>query len=810
MPRPMIYEPLYKDLDPSTLYCPGGIVDKAIQDGSFLRIEHESDDLKKSRSRARVAVTNFGRRNLPDKCDGYVRFGRRHVPAWWGARWLLALPILDDDERSRLESILARLEADAPPIPPVINDPEPDEEVQEEEEDGESERTVWQPEESENIRPAFPLFSYKAVDGRYSFGRWFMLVAMASLLAGIFGVSYQDDYRRWFEAYVSGKTLPVTEIDEGPGLRFGRAYDLYKLGRYEESAISAYNLLKESNDSNLHARIYYLIGNVNYRRGDYQNSLDAYDRAIDLFQGLGSDANQYRTMIQKGQSLAEMDELDLAEALANEAEDFLNVHLPGREDLKGYLFRLRMELAAHQYDFETALEEAERRHICATLFHDKVELASALSDIGLYSMLVGDTDTGFEKTLEASHLIIEMGDSRAHYYNELNWYVYALLDGKPEAGIEERLLEWSRNSEDKKLRNMVHFLKRLNLGSKRGGTNDMPPEPDGHERGGTNDMPPEPDGHERGGTNDMPPEPDGHERGGTNDMPPEPDGHERGGTNDMPPEPDGHERGGTNDMPPEPDGHERGGTNDMPPEPDGHERGGTNDMPPEPDGHERGGTNDMPPEPDGHERGGTNDMPPEPDGHERGGTNDMPPEPDGHERGGTNDMPPEPDGHERGGTNDMPPEPDGHERGGTNDMPPEPDGHERGGTNDMPPEPDGHERGGTNDMPPEPDGHERGGTNDMPPEPDGHERGGTNDMPPEPDGHERGGTNDMPPEPDGHERGGTNDMPPEPDGHERGGTNDMPPEPDSEQERIGTNDMPPEPDNEQERIGTNDMPPEPD
>ena len=507
MARPMIYESLYTRLDLQKLYSPTLMVDEAVEAGLFDLIPNEEGfDLQTRKSKARIAVCNFGRRNLPQEPDGMVSTpGRRDLPGWWGARWVLAIQNIDEDLKERAQQTLALLErpsteeeaVEAPQftvvgkteqktgqsltveeVPPVAAavaaaNESPDEDLDE----GDAIEGRRMIPEYDQASPGLFLKVLLHVAMMSKLKRLALTFGLVSAFAlgAVVTFSDQEGFRilreqgpgqalTWF---LSSSEKHLNNQDA----RFGIAWASFLRGDLSDAQKMAYELMGLRDlKPEIKPKLFYLLGHIEGKQGRHDSSRVYFQEAISLYEEAGELDKIFNAYLGLARSLMENGEFDEAEGILELAIGM------NQEQEKGYFYYLHSRLAFLRGDYRTALEQSYRSHAEYLKSGDRYRQADALVEIAFYRIITGDLNGGFEKTMAAQEQISMLGDQDLYFYNSINMIILRRCEGGAYQSLVDSVKNRIRREHDSHLYEELAFALTFECNTDRGGEG-IPPDP---------------------------------------------------------------------------------------------------------------------------------------------------------------------------------------------------------------------------------------------------------------------------------------------------------------------------------------------
>ena len=244
--------------------------------------------------------------------------------------------------------------------------------------------------------------------------------------------------------------------DQDAKLQFRKAWTAFAAGEFMRSEEIVRQLLGQDPpvDDKTFADSLFLMGHLALKTNRHEEAVESFQEAFNLYQYLESFSNMYKTKLGLAEVAIEMSDLVSAEDFLNEAAGLNETAGKGR----GHFFYIHAKLSFNREDYASALEKSFASYDAFIADKDLYGASGALSDIGFYSILQGDLETGFEKTMEAQDLIQNFGDQDKYYGNMLNLALLRKCEGHSYNSILERVKAWSLNQGDSNLSKHIAFV----------------------------------------------------------------------------------------------------------------------------------------------------------------------------------------------------------------------------------------------------------------------------------------------------------------------------------------------------------------
>ncbi len=210
---------------------------------------------------------------------------------------------------------------------------------------------------------------------------------------------------------------------------FNVAYSLYAKGELTRANGLVDKMMYQEEwvlDDKTKANCIYLKGMIAKKKGRYPEAVSYFFRAKDLYQRLGLNANLYRVNLVTARVYLTLGDLEMVETILDES---LTIAEQNDINLMSY-YRLWSDIAFTNSDWKLALSFSEKAYEEAQITGDVSMVADSLSDMGFYHMLLGNFDDGYEFTVEAQRLILDIGDTDKYYYNLVNLVIFERCSGK--------------------------------------------------------------------------------------------------------------------------------------------------------------------------------------------------------------------------------------------------------------------------------------------------------------------------------------------------------------------------------------------
>ena len=429
----MAHEQLYIRLSPDCLYSPSKIVRQAKEEGLI-------SDTSTSPDEALASVIAFGNEHLPQQPDGMVREGDHPEPGWWGARWLLALETLDTYSRTNARRTLTELMG------------------------SKHEEPADRGKEVAEMMAPLVRFYKASVSSRIRKALLLCLTGVCALGA-MMTFSEREGFRilresgpaaalEWFLAE------DAQSFQENPNIRFGIAWARFSKGDLIASRDICFQLLETELPESVEGNVYYLLGHIYGRTGEFEAARKAFETAIEVFERIGHESNAVKTRL--GLARAAMENGDYEGArrtLRNTRVDEVD------EKSAAYYYYLHSRMAFLQGNYREALINARLSHQEYLSSGNTNGLADSLSEIGFYLILLGDFEEGFNKTMEAESLIHQIGNTDKHYFNLINFILLRKCEGKSYESMVVSIRDRIAETEDAHLLENLDFALKYDCGA---------------------------------------------------------------------------------------------------------------------------------------------------------------------------------------------------------------------------------------------------------------------------------------------------------------------------------------------------------
>ena len=239
-----------------------------------------------------------------------------------------------------------------------------------------------------------------------------------------------------------------------PGVQFGMAWAKFEAGDLVGAELGCNALLaKRSLPEKMAANSAFLLAYLEARTGRYDESMQHFHYALDIYENIGHHGNIFRSYLGLAEVAMYLNDMD--GALYNLDQAWIVNEIAAKP--LGQYYHLRAKHAFLEKDFDLALHFSKKRYEAHREDNYRNGMANALSDIGFYLILTGHPDQAFDKTMEAQELLNKTGDEDTHYYNLINFILLRRCEGRSVNSMVESVQIWIQKVNDMNLKNYLEF-----------------------------------------------------------------------------------------------------------------------------------------------------------------------------------------------------------------------------------------------------------------------------------------------------------------------------------------------------------------
>ena len=237
---------------------------------------------------------------------------------------------------------------------------------------------------------------------------------------------------------------------------YGKAHIQYTKLEYESAEKKFRYILSHENEPLLHAVCNYSIGLIRHFTDRPEEALEYYKKALEYFDEVKYFSNAYRCHIQIAHIYVLNNDIKLAGLHLNKA---YNIHENINNNL-GTFYKVKTSVAFMERKFLECREFSRSSLQEYRIIGNEPGVASALSDVGLFEILLGHAEAGRGLTIEAQEMLvtIDLANDERVNYNNINFLLLSKCGGDQEyIDLIASINSYISKSGDKNLKDLLDF-----------------------------------------------------------------------------------------------------------------------------------------------------------------------------------------------------------------------------------------------------------------------------------------------------------------------------------------------------------------
>lgn len=243
---------------------------------------------------------------------------------------------------------------------------------------------------------------------------------------------------------------------------FQLAWSLYANGQLTRADGLVNKILYQENwqlSDKEKANAFYLRGVIQHRRGNFPEAIGYYFRAKALYESLGEHSNVYKVNLFTANLYIDMADTHIAESIL---EDTLVIAEEYGLQL-GIWYSIYSKAEFMKANYANALDLIEKAYDEYLSEDNMMGQVESLSNMGFYTMLLGDLEGGMEITLQAEELINQIDDNKNRHYNLINMALYNRCSGSKLGKQQQRqfvhkINHWADQEDDSEILWYLQFV----------------------------------------------------------------------------------------------------------------------------------------------------------------------------------------------------------------------------------------------------------------------------------------------------------------------------------------------------------------